>query len=57
MSMTTFLYSMTPSTELSTESDSGTSNHCVNFGQSTYHKELTLPISLCCDSFKCNDLG
>lgn len=40
MSMTTFR-------ELSTESGSGTSNHCVDFNQSTYHNELTLPVSLC----------
>lgn len=50
MSMTTFR-------ELSTKSGSGTSNYCVDFNQSTYHNELTLPVSLCCDSFKGNDLG
>lgn len=57
MSMTTFLCSMSPSRELSTESGSGTSNHRGNFNQSTYHNDQTLPVSLCCDSFKGNDLG
>lgn len=57
MSMTTFLCSVSPSRELSTESGSGTSNHRGNFNQSTYHNDQTLPVSLCCDSFKGNDLG
>ena len=45
--MTTFLSSVNPSRELSTESGSGTSSHWVYFYQSTYHNELTLPVSLC----------